>query len=686
MSQNTRAESLLDLSFLTEEEQKSIAQVLSRDADLRAVEQGRINKLRKSVSDLSQLKFLTGEWFNEARSKRHRDKQYGTEIIRASIRKRKKQYTGDTVGSDSDILEDAENIALGKHSPLSSSASEKNERNLDKPVFQSSSKDSTIQNVKVSTEQPRIMDQVKPKSEVPHTDHQVQQSSQNIKIPSINNVEQPSPHKPRIPRINNEMEQSAGKMQTPGIEINTPYSAQKSHASDNDHMMSLSPGKSPLSDSGNKMAHSPGKSGLSEAEHKRAHSPGTASRQNGGHRGEESINQVKNPEINVLPQESNEKPITEKPKEAKNPVLIVSKSMESDPDLSDDDLGSKHNSNHVINPQQRDTSRSASLASLQSSSTVGGSMMSLYGDGDFGSVDVKGAIQFSLRYDEKKRELHILIVQCQDLAEAKKQRTDAYVKSYLLPDKSSKSKRKTSVKKKTLSPLFNETLKYKIDKSELQSRTLNISVWHHDNLGRNVFLGEVEQPLDFWDWSNTQPFWCNLQPRIALPPSSVSRGRISVSLMYKAAGSEGSNLPPTGELHFWVKEGLSLIPIRTNGADSFVKCFILPDDRKSSRQKTRIVKKNLNPVFNHTMVFDGFRVEDLKEVCAEFTVWDHETFHSQVLGGIRLSMGRGKSYGQAVGWMDSNPEEIQAWKNMINSPNTWVETVLPLRSDLTPRM
>ena len=35
----------------------------------------------------------------------------------------------------------------------------------------------------------------------------------------------------------------------------------------------------------------------------------------------------------------------------------------------------------------------------------------------------------------------------------------SYIKTYLLPDKTQRSKRKTSIKKKTLDPLYNETLK-----------------------------------------------------------------------------------------------------------------------------------------------------------------------------------------------------------------------------------
>lgn len=49
---------------------------------------------------------------------------------------------------------------------------------------------------------------------------------------------------------------------------------------------------------------------------------------------------------------------------------------------------------------------------------------------------------------------------------------------------------------------------------ELRSRTLNLSVWHDESLGRNVFLGEVEVSLGLWDWSYTQPLWQDLQPRV----------------------------------------------------------------------------------------------------------------------------------------------------------------------------
>lgn len=70
--------------------------------------------------------------------------------------------------------------------------------------------------------------------------------------------------------------------------------------------------------------------------------------------------------------------------------------------------------------------------------------------------------------------------------------------------------------------------------------------------------------------------------------------------------------------------------------------YVLPDTSKKSYQKTRVIKRDPNPVFNHTIVYDGFHTEDLKDACVELTVWDHEKLTNHFLGGIRLGLGTGK--------------------------------------------
>ncbi|XP_078077959.1 synaptotagmin-like protein 2 isoform X12 [Mustelus asterias] len=315
---------------------------------------------------------------------------------------------------------------------------------------------------------------------------------------------------------------------------------------------------------------------------------------------------------------------------------------------------------------------------------VSGSTMSIY-SGDFGNIDVRGKMQFSLDYVDKLKEFHIFVVRCSDLAvaEEKKNRSDPYVKSYLLPDKIKMGKRKTSVKKKSLNPVYNEVLRYKIEKATLMAQTLNLSVWHNDTFGRNSFLGEVEIELNKWDWSNKKMDWHNLKPRTLSVNRTDDKGSLKVAFRYIPQGHGGKK---TGEVHIWVKEASNLPQIRPNRLDPFVKCYILPDTSRKSRQKTRVVKKNRNPVFNHTMVYDGFRTEDLKDACVELSVWDHDKLLNHFLGGLRIGLGTGKSYGLAVNWMDSTEEEISVWDKMITHPNIWIEDVLPLRMLLLSKM
>ncbi|KAM6157540.1 synaptotagmin-like protein 2 isoform 3-T3 [Rhynchocyon petersi] len=326
----------------------------------------------------------------------------------------------------------------------------------------------------------------------------------------------------------------------------------------------------------------------------------------------------------------------------------------------------------------------SSSSGMTSLSSVSGSVMSVY-SGDFGNLEVKGNIQFAVDYVDSLKELHVFVAQCKDLAAAdvKKQRSDPYVKTYLLPDKGKMGKKKTLVVKKTLNPVYNEILRYRVEKQLLKAQKLNVSVWHRDTFKRNSFLGEVELDLETWDWDNKQNKqlrWYPLKRKTApVALEAENRGEMKLALQYVPEPSPGKKLPTTGEVHIWVKECLDLPLLRGSHLNSFVKCTILPDTSRKSRQKTRAVGKTTNPVFNHTMVYDGFRPEDLTEACVELTVWDHYKLTNQFLGGLRIGFGTGKSYGIEVDWMDSTPEEVALWEKMVDSPNTWIEATLPLR-------
>ncbi|KAF7655950.1 hypothetical protein LDENG_00047810, partial [Lucifuga dentata] len=319
---------------------------------------------------------------------------------------------------------------------------------------------------------------------------------------------------------------------------------------------------------------------------------------------------------------------------------------------------------------------------------VSGSVTSIY-PADFGDIEVQGTIQFAVNYVQKLGEFHIFVVHCRDLAMAdpKKNRSDPYVKCYLLPDKTKLGKRKTSVKKKTQNPTFNEILRFKIIMKVLKTQKLNISVWHNDTFGRNSFLGEVDLDLSEWDFNNTQINDYPLKARVIALSSTQSpshlvenQPQMRVALRFiPTTHSKRTSKMETGEVQIWVKDCKNLPPVRGLIIDPFVKCTVLPDTSRKSRQKTRVVKRTANPMFNHTMVYDGFRSEDLREACVEITVWDHDRLNNHYMGGLRLGLGTGKSYGVEAVWMDSTTDEAKLWQRMLQSNGEWVEDVLPLR-------
>ncbi|XP_015228619.1 PREDICTED: synaptotagmin-like protein 2 isoform X1 [Cyprinodon variegatus] len=324
----------------------------------------------------------------------------------------------------------------------------------------------------------------------------------------------------------------------------------------------------------------------------------------------------------------------------------------------------------------------SSSSGMTSVSSLSGSVMTMY-SGDF--VEVQGTIQFSINYVQRLREFHIFVAECRDLAavDPKRNRSDPYVKSYLVPDKSNLGKRKTSVKKKTLNPTFNEILRYRVRMEYLRTQTLILSVWHHDTFGKNSFLGEVDVDLSKWDFDHTQMNYLALKAR-TLPSAAPLNGRgemrLAIRYLPQVTHSEGSakEVSSTGEIHIWVKECKNLPLIRAT-IDPYVKCFVLPDTSRKSRQKTRVLRRTAEPVFNHTMVYDGISEADLMEACVELTVWDRDRLASNLLGGLRLGSGTGRSYGALVEWMDSGPYEVALWDRMMASPSEWVEDVLPLR-------
>ncbi|XP_017666518.1 PREDICTED: synaptotagmin-like protein 5 isoform X4 [Lepidothrix coronata] len=392
------------------------------------------------------------------------------------------------------------------------------------------------------------------------------------------------------------------------------------------------------------------------------------------------------------------------------PSIAVSRvSLSSDRSRSEIDLSESFSEGN----EDTLSIRSKSVPSaLDQELTSINSMLSVYSEtGDYGNVKVSGEILLSINYIYKTGALNILVKSCRNLAigDEKKQRTDPYVKAYLLPDKSRQSKRKTKIKSNSTNPEFNELLKYVISHTQLETRTLQLSVWHYDRFGRNSFLGEVEIPFDSWNFENQGDEWFVLQPKVEvatdfglqykgeltvvlryIPPDRnlmLPLGQFQGKKSFKKGKKGDSHLPSGGILEVLIKEAKNLTAVKSGGtSDTFVKGYLLPDDSKATKHKTPIVKKSVNPQWNHTFAFSGLNSRDIRNVCLELTVWDKESLSSNIfLGGVRLSTGNGVSNGKEVDWMDSQGEEQHLWQRMIDSPGVPVEGILMLRSSMGKR-
>ena len=65
----------------------------------------------------------------------------------------------------------------------------------------------------------------------------------------------------------------------------------------------------------------------------------------------------------------------------------------------------------------------------------------------------------------------------------------------------------------------------RLERSDLSTKTLWVTVWSWDRHGRNKFLGEVRLALTTLDLTNTSDVWYNLQEytvRLGSLPTSVA--------------------------------------------------------------------------------------------------------------------------------------------------------------------
>ncbi|XP_025857752.1 extended synaptotagmin-1 isoform X1 [Vulpes vulpes] len=123
-----------------------------------------------------------------------------------------------------------------------------------------------------------------------------------------------------------------------------------------------------------------------------------------------------------------------------------------------------------------------------------------------------GQVQLTVWYHAEERRLVSIVHGCRALRQNGREAPDPYVSLLLLPDKNRATKRKTSQKKKTLSPEFNERFEWELPLDEARRRKLDVSVKSNASFmsRERELLGKVQLDLAKIDLSQGAAQWYDL--------------------------------------------------------------------------------------------------------------------------------------------------------------------------------
>ncbi|UJR28278.1 hypothetical protein I4U23_009527 [Adineta vaga] len=89
-----------------------------------------------------------------------------------------------------------------------------------------------------------------------------------------------------------------------------------------------------------------------------------------------------------------------------------------------------------------------------------------------------------------------------------------------------------------------------------------------------------------------------------------------------------------------VIQAKNLLAKDTNGySDPFVKVYLLPGRDQENKRRTKHIPKNLNPIWEHTVVYGNMHREELQYKMLEFTLWDYDRFKANdFLGQVTIDL------------------------------------------------
>ncbi|XP_071696771.1 synaptotagmin-5-like isoform X2 [Rutidosis leptorrhynchoides] len=245
-------------------------------------------------------------------------------------------------------------------------------------------------------------------------------------------------------------------------------------------------------------------------------------------------------------------------------------------------------------------------------------------------------------------------------------KSDPFAKLYIRP---LRNRTKTSkVIDNDLNPVWNEHFEFEVE--DVSTQHLTVKIYDDDGLQVSELIGCAQLKLSELVPGKIKDVWLKLVKDLDIHRDNKDRGKVHLELLYCPYSVENgftnpfsSNFMMTslekvlktgsgvvngvrvdskrktvivrGVLSVTVISAEDLPPADLMGkADPFV---VLTMKKTGTRNKTRVVNENLNPIWNQT--FD-FVVEDGLHDMLIVEVWDHDTFGKDFMGRCILTLTR----------------------------------------------
>eukprot|EP00794_Sanderia_malayensis_P012225 gene12225-13485_t len=181
----------------------------------------------------------------------------------------------------------------------------------------------------------------------------------------------------------------------------------------------------------------------------------------------------------------------------------------------------------------------------------------------------------------------------------------------------------TSIKKRTLNPIWNETFETLVD--ECNRQTIQISVFDHDNNSKDDELGEKRISLDRLLEESYQDSWVQLD--------KAKTGRIHLQMTWLTFTDDSQIVKSAPATTPSKKNTLTraVLVVHVDSASNLPRVLIVG----RSSQKTCKMTETVNPVWQQSL---RFLVQDPEYQDVKFQVWDHKK--DRLLGSFSVKISR----------------------------------------------